>query len=130
MDEFVARGNKPSTRERRERGFRCPAFNLIRDKKIIETTADDLRAVIAVSGSYTNECLKCLHNLALGLGWLSWPIIPAQLWPKTQRKNRRAITADEHQQIIAAERNIKRRRYYELLWENRCCAKRCREAHC
>ena len=61
--------------------------------------------------------VRCLHNLAIGLGWLPWPIIPAKLWPKPKTKTKRAITSQEHQRILASEKNTERKRYYELLWE-------------
>lgn len=70
-----------------------------------------------MGGSSTNHFLRCLHNLALGLGWLPAPIIPAKLWPAPQRKERRGITQAEHETIIRSEGNEERRHYYELLWE-------------
>lgn len=97
MQEFTDRSGKDSTRTRRERALRHKAFDLIRNRKIIEMTGDELRAVIKAGGVFTNHCLKCLRNLALGLGWLPWPIIPAKLWPKSVTKKTRALTANEHQ---------------------------------
>jgi hypothetical protein len=91
-------------------------FNAIRRKKLIETRADDLRAVLDDKRHSTNHFLRCWHNLAIGLGWLPWPIIPAKLWPKVEGKPKRAITELEHRRIIAEEQNVERRQYYELLW--------------
>ncbi len=85
--------------------------------KLVETTADDFRAVLAAGGAFTNHFLRCLHNLALGLGWLPWPIIPPKLWPAVKSKPKRAISWAEHQQIIASEKNPEHRQFYELLWE-------------
>jgi alcohol dehydrogenase class IV len=67
MDEYCSRG-KQTTRQRNQRAIRGKAFNLIRDKKLIETTADDLRAVMKAGGAFTNHFLRCLHNLAIGMG--------------------------------------------------------------
>jgi len=115
MDEFCSKG-KDSTRLRRERAMRSKPFAHLQVKKIIETTADDLRNVIALGGVFTNHFLRCLHNLALGLGWLPWPIIPPKLWPAASSKDKRAITYEEHQRILRGEANAERRAYYELLW--------------
>ena len=115
MDAFTARSGRASTKARRERGARSKAFDAIRQKGLIETRADDLRAVLDDKRHSTNHFLRCWHNLAIGLGWLPWPIIPSKLWPKGEEKPKRAITEAEHRQIIAAEQNVERRRYYELL---------------
>lgn len=116
MDEsFVAR--KESSKERRRRAMKARVFDSIRERKIIETTADDLRAVMADGKPSTNHFLHCLHNLAVGMGWLPWPIIPPKLWPPMRCKEKRAITEDEHNRILAAENNLERANFYRLLWE-------------
>jgi integrase len=53
----------------------------------------------------------------LGMGWILAPVIPPKLWPRIEKKHRRAITLEEHQRIIQAENNSERKMYYELLWE-------------
>jgi integrase len=73
--------------------------------------------VLSDSRTSTNHFLRCLHNLAVGLGWLPWPLIPPKLWPKATSKKRCAITVEEHQRIITAEGNVERRHFYSLLWE-------------
>lgn len=45
------------------------------------------------------------------------PILPSKLWPSAKPKPKRGISIEEHQRILAAEGNLERRRYYELLWE-------------
>ena len=79
MQEVVGRCAKESTQKRYRRAIRSKPFNLIRERKIVETRAEDLRAVMAAGGVFTNEFLKCLHNLAQGLGRLPWPIIPSKM---------------------------------------------------
>jgi integrase len=116
MDAFTARSGRDSTKTRRERGARSKTFNAIRHKNLIETRSDDLRAVLDDRKHSTNHFLRCWHNLAVGLGWLPWAIIPPKLWPKPEGKAKRAITELEHGQIITAEQNVERRHYYELLW--------------
>src|SRR5713101_9477887 len=96
MDQFCSRG-RDSTRKRRERAMCCRAFDLIRDQKIVETTADQLREIHARGGAFTKHAVRLMHNLALGLGWLPWPIIPPKLWPEIATKPKRAITWEEHE---------------------------------
>jgi integrase len=61
--------------------------------------------------------LKRLHNFALSLGWIAIPIVAPYLWPKYEPKDRRGITLDEHQDILAKEKNAEWKLYLELLWE-------------
>ncbi len=116
MDEFSRKG-QGHTHERRQRAMRSPPFRLISRRKLVETTADDLLEVIQSGGTSTNHFLRCLHNLALGMGWLPAAILPSKLWPAAKAKPKRGISPEEHQRILAAERNAERRKYYELLWE-------------
>ena len=51
------------------------------------------------------------------MGWIAWAILPPKLWPKIRPKPKRAITFEEHKKIVAAEHNLERRQYYEVLWE-------------
>jgi hypothetical protein len=116
IDCYCARG-KEQTQDRRKRAVRAKCFDGIRSLKLIETSANDFLAVLESSGVMAHHTLRCLHNLAIGFGWLPWPILPPKLWPEIQTKPKRGITMAEQQRIIAAERNIEHRRYYELLWE-------------
>lgn len=116
MDELSTHGREPSQR-RCQREMRSQPFNLIRQRTLVETTGDDLLAVIRAGTVSTNHYLRRLHNLALGLGWLPWPILAPKLWPRIESKPKRAITWEEHNKIISTERNPERRLYYEVLWE-------------
>lgn len=64
----------------------------------------------------TNVYLRRLHNFCLDMNWLPWPIIPKRQWPEIQFKEKRAITLEEHQKILAGESNGELRDYYGLLW--------------
>jgi integrase len=55
--------------------------------------------------------------MALGLGWLAFPVLAPRLWPKIQTKAKRGITLAEHQRILAATTNREWNVYYQLLWE-------------
>ena len=50
------------------------------------------------------------------MNWLPWPIVAKRLWPKIVHAEKRGITQEEHEKIIARETNPERRDYYELLW--------------
>ncbi len=116
MDEMAMHGI-PTTQERCARGFRSKAYDPIRDKPLVQTTGDDLLAVVHANGNCVAHYLRRLHNLALGLSWLPWPILAKRAWPKIQSQSKRAVTAEEHAAVIASEKNRERRAYYELLYE-------------
>jgi integrase len=115
INELGSHG-KDSSQTRCQRELKSKAFDLIRNKPIIETTGEDLKAVLKRGGAATNNYLRRLHNLALGNGWIHWNVIPPKQWPKCAKKPKRAITLEEHTRIIAAEKNDERRLYYEMLW--------------
>ncbi len=114
MEELRSHG-RASTPERYDRAMRDTALSRIRNKPIIETTAADLLAVMREGTHCTNHYLRRLHNLALGLGWLNWPILAPKLWPKVEGREKRGTTCEEHQEIASSESNPERRLYYELL---------------
>jgi integrase len=116
MDQMATHGI-PSTQARCARGFRSKAYDPIRNKPLVQTTGEDLLAVIHANGNCVAHYLRRLHNLALDLGWLPWPILAKRAWPKICSQSKRAITAEEHAAVIASERNPERRAYYELLYE-------------
>src|SRR5437868_2802764 len=116
MDEMATHGI-PSTQLRCARGFRSKSYDPIRNKPLVQTTGADLLAVIHANGNCVAHYLRRLHNLALDLGWLPWPILAKRAWPKIRSQSKRAITAEEHGAVIASEKNPERRAYYELLYE-------------
>jgi hypothetical protein len=67
--------------------------------------------VLELGGVSTNVYLRRIHNFALDTNWLSWSILPKHQWPKVKFKEKRAITFEEHQRIIAAEVNPERKCY-------------------
>jgi integrase len=116
MDEMATHGI-PTTQQRCARGFRSKAYNPIRAKPLIQTTSEDLLTLLHANGNCVAHYLRRLHNLAVDLGWLPWPILAKRAWPKVRSECRRAITAEEHAAVIASEKNPERRAYYELLYE-------------
>lgn len=116
MAEIMTHGCE-ATRNRCERAMRSKALSAIRRRVLIETTSQDLLLLLRQANVSTNHYMRRLHNLALGLGWLPWPILASKLWPSIQPKSKRAVTSSEHKQIISAEKNAEQRLYYDLLWE-------------
>jgi integrase len=105
-----------STKERWQRAAKEKAFDLIRDRVIIETTAEHLFACLKAGTVSTNVHLRELHNYCLSMNWLPWPVIPRRLWPKIEYKPKRSITPEEHRRIIEREKNTELRDFYDLCW--------------
>lgn len=110
-------GRSKKTRERYESAVKDPGFDCLRNLPLIHTTAETLYKVLKDSGKpCTNMFLHRFHSFALKLGWLAWPIIGYNQWPKLQFKERRGVTLAEHQLLVSTEQNIERRAFLELLW--------------
>ena len=92
------------------------AFAPLRQLPVVETKAEHFLRVLAVGTVSTNVYLRRLHNFALDMGWLPWPVIPKKQWPAVRYQSKRAITHDEQRAIIAREGNEERRAFYELAW--------------
>jgi integrase len=107
----------PTTQDRCARAFRSKAYDSIRNKPLVQTTGANLLAIIHANGNCVAHYLRRLHNLAVDLGWVAWPILAKRAWPKIRSQSKRAITAEEHAAVIACEGNSERRAYYELLYE-------------
>ncbi|HEX5400052.1 MAG TPA: hypothetical protein VFY06_13485, partial [Verrucomicrobiae bacterium] len=100
IDRFCTLGKTQTQEHRRLVASRKPQC-LLKNKKVIETTAEDLMAILDAGGVMTNCYVRCLHNLAVGLGWLPWPILAPKMWPKVITKPKRGITAEEQEKIIS-----------------------------
>lgn len=116
MREFATHGRE-TTQERSSRMAMSPTLDAIRNRKLIETTSEDLLDLLRHGGAATNNYMRRYHNLALKLGWLPRPVLYPAVWPKVTPKRRRAITKEEFERIIAAEGNLERRAYHRILWE-------------
>jgi len=104
------------THERWVRVLKDEAFDLVRDLPILETRAEHLLKVIETGTVSTNVFLRRVHNFALDMGWLPWPVIPKKHWPQITFREKRAITPEEHQAILAHEPNPDRKAFYQLCW--------------
>ncbi len=115
MEEIV-KLKQGSTQQRWITATHDKTFDLIRNLTLIETQAEHLLHVLQKGTVSTNVHLRKLHNFCLDMNWLPWPVIPKRQWPPVRFKEKRGITLDEHQRILAAEKNPERRQFYELCW--------------
>jgi integrase len=115
MDEMTKLKTGP-TRIRHERAMKDEAFDMIRDLPILQTQATHFLRVLEAGTVTTNVFLRRVHNFALDMNWLPWPVLPKKQWPQVRFNEKRAVTALEHQAIVAAEHNPERRAFYELCW--------------
>jgi integrase len=118
MEHYVKSGVE-STRDRKERAFRSRPFAALKMTKLLDTEAIHLLNAIEhkQAGNSTHHYLRRLHNYALHLGWLISPVMADAAWPALRKKKFTAITAEEHERILAKERNQERKLYYQMLWE-------------
>ena len=116
MDQMQTHGIA-ATQTRCARAMQSHAFDRLRDKRLVETTAEDFLVILKGGKVSVVHFLRRLHNLALGLGWLAVPVLPPKLWPQPKFKPKRAITLAEHQLVLTAEKNSERNLFYQLLWE-------------
>ncbi len=115
MEQIVSLKTGP-TQERWKHAAADKAFDLIRNRKLMETGAEHFLAVLNSGSVSTNVYLRRAHNFAIGMHWLPWPVLPKLQWPPVKFKAKRAITFEEHARIIDREKNPELRAFYELLW--------------
>ena len=115
MEEAV-KTKTADTRDRWETAIKDHAFDLIRQRVVLETSAEEFLRVLDAGSVSTNVFLRRLHNLAMDMSWLPWPVIPKKQWPPVRFGKKRAITLEEHQKIIAREANAERKAFYQLAW--------------
>jgi integrase len=115
MDE-AGKIKRGPTQERWTRAMKDEAFDAIRFEAILETRPEHFLHVLENGTTCTNIFLRRLQNFALDMSWLPWPVLAKKRWPKIQFKEKRGITWEEHQKIVAGESNAELREYYKLLW--------------
>ena len=115
MDIIVKTKSGP-TQRRWLMAVKDKPLDWIRDLPILQTRAQHFLKVLETGTVSTNIFLRSLHNFTLEMNWLPWPIIPKRQWPAVRFKEKRAITAEEHQRIIERERNPERKTFYQLAW--------------
>ena len=115
--EEVTNSKRGDTQVRYVAAMRDAAFDIIRDRPILETRAEHFLRVLEAGTVSTNVFLRRLHNFALDMNWLPWPVLPKRRWPAPSFKDKRAITPEEHEIIMARESNPEWKAYFALLWE-------------
>ena len=115
MDEII-KTKHDNTRHRWDTAIKDQAFDSIRKRVILETHAEHFLRVLEDGTVSTNLYLRRIHNFALDMGWLPWPVVPKKQWPPVQFGDKRAITLEEHQAIVAREKNPERKAFYQLAW--------------
>jgi len=92
------------------------AFDLIRDLPIVQTRPEHFLRVMEAGTVATNKNLRRLHNFALAMAWVPWPVLSKQQWPELHYAERRSITPEEHRAILAKTDDEEFRAYLELAW--------------
>jgi integrase len=92
------------------------AFDPIRDLVVLQTHAEHFLNVLESGTVSTNIYLRRIHNFALDMSWLPWPVLPKKRWPAVTFKKKRAITWEEHCKIVEREANPERKAFYQLAW--------------
>lgn len=116
LDEIIKLKSGP-TQYRWQSAAKDKAFIRLRPRLLIETHAEHLFDALNIGTVSTNAFLRKMHNFALDMNWLPASVIPKRQWPAIRYKDKRAITLDEHQRILAAEVNAERRTFYQLCWQ-------------
>jgi integrase len=115
MDEMV-KLKKGEMQHRWQTAIKGKAFNTIRDLPVLQTRPEQFLLVLEAGKVSTNVYLRRIHNFALDMTWLPWPVIVKRQWPKVEFKDKRAITWEEHQASIAREQNPERKAFYQVAW--------------
>jgi len=114
--EEAAKLKKGPTRSRCLAAIRDSAFDQIRTLPLLQTNPTHFFRVLEEGTVSTNMFLRRFHNFALDMNWLPWPVLPRKRWPKVSHKEKRAITLEEHQQIVEREPNAEMKAFYQLCW--------------
>jgi hypothetical protein len=115
MDELV-KLKRGETHRRWLVAVKDKALDTVRELPVLQTRAEHFLRVLEAGKVSTNVHLRRLHNFALDMSWLPWPVLAKRRWPKVQFKDKRAITWEEHQAIVAREQNGERKAFYQLAW--------------
>jgi integrase len=115
MDE-IPKLKRDSTRVRWLTAIKDEALDSIRSLVVLETQAEHFLKALENGCVSTNLYLRRIHNFALDMNWLPWPVLPKRRWPTIKFKSKRAVTLAEHQAIVAREQNPERKAFYQLAW--------------
>ena len=88
MDEMT-RTKTGSTFIRCKRAMQDRAFHIIRDVPILETHSAQFLKVLNAGSVANNVFLRRIHNFALDMSWLPWPVLAKKQRPKVRFKEKR-----------------------------------------
>lgn len=110
MDALVASKSQwtQTTQERYKSAIGEPALAPILDIPLLETRPEHFLEAIQKGTVSTNIILRRAHNFAIEIRWLPWPIMTTKQWPPIRFGERRGITREEHEKIIAREKDPER----------------------
>jgi hypothetical protein len=114
--EEIPKLKKGNTRQRWFTAIKDRALDSVRNRVVLETQAEHFVKVLEDGSVSTNIYLRRIHNLALDMNWLPWPVLPKKRWPTIRFKEKRGIAWQEHQAILAREPNPERKAFYQLAW--------------
>ncbi len=115
MNELV-KLKKDQTQHRWQTAIKDKAFDSIRHQPLLETRPEHFLRVLESEKVSTNVYLRRIHNFALDMTWLPWPVLAKKRWPAVEFKEKRGITLAEHLAIVARENNPERKAFYKLAW--------------
>jgi len=115
MDE-IPKLKTGETQNRWLTAIKDKALDSVRRLVVLETQAEHFLKVLENGSVSTNIYLRRIHNFALDMNWLPWPVLPKKRWPQIKFKEKRAIKLEEHQTILARETNLERKAFYQLAW--------------
>jgi integrase len=126
MDEMV-KLKRGANQARWRTAIQEAAFNPIRTLPLLETRAEHFLRVLEGGSVSTNNYLRRMHNFALDMDWVPWPVLPKRQWPAIRYKVKRAISRAEHDLIVSREPNEELRSFLwccwhladDIDWENR-----------
>ena len=107
---------KGDTGRRWQTAIKDKAFDGICRLPVLETRPEQFLHVLENGTVSTSVYLRRLHNFALDMTWLPWPVIVKRQWPEIRFKEKLAITLEEHRRIVEREKNPECKVFYKLAW--------------
>jgi len=83
MDE-IPKLKTGETQHRWLTAIKDTAFDSIRNLVVLETQAEHFLKVLENGSVSTNIYLRRVHNFALDMNWLPWPVLPKKRWPSVR----------------------------------------------
>ncbi|MFA7344920.1 MAG: hypothetical protein WC003_11500 [Terrimicrobiaceae bacterium] len=114
--ETLTETKQSANKERWHRVAKDRALAQLLPKIIVETQAEHILKVLQLGTVSTNVFLRRLYNFCVDMNWLPWPLVPKRQWPVVRFQDKRAITPEEHCQIVDRETSPERKAFYQLAW--------------